>query len=100
MGHDATAEDSRESIQVRIPKGLYRAVQQPLVFYSLTALTGVSITFSPLGLFFLGSWGARVFDVRVLLCFLVTYLIPFVYILLGRPVLAQAWQARREGQSH
>ena len=91
---DQAGKIPHETIQLLVPSSLYRGVQNPIVFYAISVLTGVSITFSPMYLFLLGSSGARPFDWRVIVCGVVTYVIPGVYMRFGGLVLAHAWKAR------
>ena len=85
-----------ERVEIVLPKFWFRLLQRPLAYYTVAALTGVSITFVPLSLFWLGRSGASYRDWRVLACFLVVYLVPLVYVLLGGPVLKEVWKARSD----
>lgn len=87
---------AHETVEVRVPRFWFRAVRPAPVKYSLAALTGVSVSFAPLLLFFLGSSGARMFDWRVLTCLGAAYLVPFVYLRFGGLVLAEIWKARED----
>lgn len=83
-----------ETVEIAIPRFWCRLLRRPIAFYSVAALTGVSITFVPLALFQLGRSGAFGFDWRVLGCFFVVYMVPLVYIRLGGPVLNELWKGR------
>lgn len=81
-----------EAVQVRVPRFWFRAFRPAPVKYSLAALTGVSISFAPLLLYFLGSSAAEMFDWRVLTCLGVAYVVPFVYLRFGGLVLGEIWK--------
>jgi len=83
-------------LQVAVPRRLFRLLQFRPLALVVGALTGVSVTAVPVILFWLGHEGARFWDWRTLLCLAVIYLVPFVYVKLGSPVLAVAygWRAR------
>ena len=85
---------SVERIQVDVSRRLFRAMQFRPLALLVGALTGVSITFSPALLFYLGSQGAPFLDWRVIACFAVTYLVPLVYVRFGGAVLQVAWKRR------
>jgi len=86
-------------IEVQVGAASYRAVQSPPVFWAVCALTGVSVSVAPLSLFMFGHQGVSGSDWRVLACFLVTYLVPLVYMRLGSPVLEHAWKHRHDSLS-
>ncbi len=83
-----------ERVEISLPRFWFRLLQRPLAYYTVAALTGVSITFVPLSLFWLGRSGASYRDWRVLACFLVVYSVPLVYVRLGGPVLKEVWEGR------
>jgi hypothetical protein len=83
-----------ETVQVDVSSWLLRAMRFRPLSLVVGSLTGVSITFSPFWLFMLGRGGASLGDWRVLCCFMVTYLVPMVYIGFGGPVLQVAWKRR------
>jgi len=82
---------NRETVQVEVPRRLFRAIRWRPLGLLVAALTGVSVSFCPLFLYWFGRWGYAITDWRVLTNFAVMYLVGGVYISLGAPVLNLAW---------
>ena len=89
---DSEGKNVYETIEVRAPRFWFRAVRPAPVKYSLAVLTGVSISFAPLFLYFLGSSGTRMFDWRVLTCLAVAWVIPMTFMRFGGYVLSEIWK--------
>ena len=83
-----------ETVEIVLPRFWFRLLQRPLAYHTVATLTGVSFTFVPLSLFWLGRSGASYHDWRVIGCFLVVFLVPLVYVHLGGPVLKEVWKDR------
>ncbi len=83
---------SRETVQVEVPRSLFRAMHWRPLGLLVAALTGVSISFCPLFLYWFGRWGFEITDWRVLTNFALIYLVGSVYISFGAPVLNVAWK--------
>ncbi len=77
----------RETIQIDVPRRLFRAVQRRPLGLLVAAFTGVSITFCPLFLYWFGKWGFDITDWRVITNFAVIYLVGNLYMSFGAPVL-------------
>ena len=77
-----------QRVTVEIDDKWIGLVRSP-VYWVVAALTGVSITFCPLFLFRLGHEGTGITDWRVLVCFAIIYLVPFVHFRLAAPVMKQ-----------
>jgi len=92
-------------VTVNVPADAYWLAQMPVLYFTVAALTGVSITFSPLLIYEFGRDGVAWSDWRLWACFGVTFLVPMFYARLGAPVAAQAWKNRKhakrtEGAGH
>lgn len=75
-------------VTVTIGKEWVRRLNSPL-YYIVATLTGVSVTFIPFGLFWLGRQQISIFDLRVLLSLAVVCLVPGFYIKLAQHVIRQ-----------
>ncbi len=84
-------------VTVEVPADAYRLAQNPVLYFTVAALTGVSVSFSPFFLYQFGREGVGWSDWRVWACFAVTFLVPMFYARLGAPVAALAWKNRRKG---
>jgi hypothetical protein len=75
------------TVTIEVDQKWVRAIRSPL-FTIASALTGVSVTFAPLFLFWTGKGkffpGYEWFVVPV--CFAIIYLVPFFYFILGNMV--------------
>ncbi len=80
------------TVQIEVPRRLFRAMHWRPLNYAVVALTGVSVSFCPFFLYLLGRGGAAVTDWRVLANFAVIFLVPGVYMSFGAPVVARAWK--------
>jgi len=78
---------------VQIDEKWVRRVNSPL-YLLVATLTGVSVTFVPLCLYWLGLQQARFADARVLLCLVVIYAIPLFYMRLAGDVIRQIHGAK------
>src|SRR3954452_23346283 len=83
-----------DTVQIAVPRKLFRAMQSRPLNLLVSALTGVSVSFCPLSLYELGSAKVSFWDWRVLGNFAVIVLVPGVYMRFGAPVLAQAWNTK------
>ena len=88
-----------ETVQIEVPRRLFRAMQWRPLSLVVSALTGISVSFCPLSLYELGSAGVSFWDWRVLANFAVIVLVPGVYMRLGAPVLARAWESPNDVES-
>lgn len=86
---------NKRPVTVEYSSRWLRLVGTSWVYYPVTALTGVSVTFAPLFLYQLGRADAALGDWRVLLCFLQVVLVPLVYFRLGAPVLRWARESHK-----
>ncbi len=84
-----------ETVQIEVPRRLFRAMRRRPLGLLVAAFTGVSITFCPLFLYWLGRWGFDITDWRVLANFALIYVLGTVYVRLGTPVLNLAWNGGR-----
>ena len=82
------------SVTADVPGDAYWVAQNPVLFFTIAALTGVSVTFFPLFLYQLGREGVGWSDWRLWTCFCVTYLVPMFYIRIGGAVATRAWKDR------
>lgn len=80
------------TLQVTYPCRLVRVLQFRQTQLLVGALTGVSITFCQYLLFLFGREDASFTDWRVILCLVVAYGVPMVYIRLGSKVLEAIWK--------
>jgi hypothetical protein len=79
-----------DTVQIEVPRWLFRAMQwRPLNLF-VAALTGVSVSFCPLSLYELGTARVPFLGWRVLSNFAVILLVSFVYVSFGAPVLGRA----------
>jgi hypothetical protein len=80
----------KDSVTVKVDAKWLRRVKSKRIFLPIAALTGVSITFAPLFLFWCGKedFGAIEWIV-VPLCFVVIYAVPSFYMGLAGEVIAQ-----------
>ena len=92
-----------ETVQIEVPRRLFQAMRWRPLNVLVVALTGVSISFCPLFLYWLGRDGVHITDWRVLTNFAVIFLIPgFVLVSFGAPVLLLAgkrsglWRSRAD----
>ena len=81
-----------DTVQIEVPRWLFRAMQWRPVNLSVAALTGVSVSFCPLSLYELGTARVPFWDWRVLTNFAVIVLVPGIYMSFGAPVLGRAWR--------
>ena len=88
-----------DTVQIEVPRKLFRAMHWRPLNLLVVALTGVSVSFCPLSLYELGSARVSFWDLRVLANFAVIVLVPGVYMSLGAPVLARAWSPRDPGDA-
>ncbi len=84
-----------DTVQIDVPRRLFRAMHFRPLHLLVSALTGVSVTFCPLLLYSFGKDQIAFGDWRVLTCLAVTCLVPLVYMRFGAPVLALAWRSSR-----
>ena len=84
------------AVTADVPRDAYWIAQKSVLFFTVAALTGVSITFSPLFLYQLGREGVGWSDWRLWACFGVTYLVPMFYMRIGGAVATQAWKDRKK----
>lgn len=79
-----------ERMAIEVDEKWARTVRSPM-YWVVSALTGVSVTFCPLFLFLFlfGREGTSMTDWRVLICLAIGYLIPFVHFRLAAPVMKQ-----------
>ena len=82
-----------EKITVQIDARWQKRINSPLM-YLVGALTGVSITFAPYGLYMLGQQGVNLWHPLVLLCLLAAYLVPYFYIRLAGEVIGQLYRPK------
>jgi hypothetical protein len=82
-----------EDVAVKIPAAWVRRVNSPLMLV-VASLTGVSVSFAPMGLFMLGKAGASLSNPLVWVCFLVIYCVPGFYMSLAGTVLKQLYNRR------
>src|SRR5262245_58479203 len=85
-----------DTVQIDVPRKLFRAMHWRPLNLLVVALTGVSVSFCPLSLYELGRANVSFWDWRVLANFAVIVLVPGVYMSLGAPVLARAWSSRKD----
>jgi hypothetical protein len=85
-------------IAVEVPADAYRLAQNPVLYFTIAGLTGVSVTFSPLFLYEFGREGVGWSDWRLWACFGVTFLVPMFYARLGAAVAAHAWRNRHRAE--
>ena len=83
-----------DTVQIEVPRKLFRAMHSRPLNLLVTGLTGVSVSFCPLALYELGSAKVSFWDWRVLANFAVIILVPGVYMSFGAPVLARAWSPK------
>ncbi len=88
-----------DTVQIDVPHWLFRVMHWRPLNLLVCALTGVSVSFCPLFLYELGSARVSFSDWRVLANFAVIVLVPGVYMSLGAPVLARAWQRPKDPAS-
>jgi hypothetical protein len=88
-----------DSVQIEVPRRLFRAMHWRPLNLLVSALTGVSVSFCPLFLYELGSAKVSFWDWRVLGNFAVIVLVPGVYMRFGAPVLARAWKSPTDARS-
>src|SRR4051812_50030501 len=84
-----------DTVQIAVPRKLFRAMQSRPLNLLVSALTGVSVSFCPLSLYELGSAKVSFWDWRVLGDFAVIVFVPGGYMRFGAPVLAPAWNTKR-----
>jgi len=82
-----------ETIQIEVPRTLFRAMRSRPLNLLVGALTGVSVSFCPLSLYEFGLAKVSFWDWRVLANFALILLVPGVYMSFGAPVLARAWKS-------
>ena len=82
-----------DTVQIEVPRKLFRAMHWRPLNLLVVALTGISVSFCPLALYEFGSAEVSFWDWRVLANFAVIILVPGVYMSLGAPVLARAWNS-------
>ena len=80
-------------ITIEVGDGTIRLIRSP-VYWVVATLTGVSVTFAPLLLFFLGGRWSDMFSdyvkwVIIVLCFLAIYLVPMFYIKVSSGVISE-----------
>jgi hypothetical protein len=83
-----------DTVQIEVPRKLFRAMHLRPLNLLVSALTGVSVSFCPLFLYQLGGAKVSFWDWRVLANFAVIFLVPGVYMSFGAPVLARAWNPK------
>ena len=76
-----------DTVQIEVPRRLFRAMDWRPLALLVAAFTGVSVSFCPLFLYWLGKGGANITDWRVITNFAVICLVGMVYIRFGAPVL-------------
>ena len=81
-----------DTVQIEVPRRLFRAMHWRPLGLLVAAFTGVSVSFCPLFLYWLGRRGFDITDWRVLTNFAVICLVGMVYIRFGAPVLNLAWE--------
>jgi hypothetical protein len=81
-----------DTVQIEVPRWLFRSMQLRPVNLIVSALTGVSISFCPLSLYELGTARVPFSDWRVLTNFAVIVLVACIYMSFGAPVLGRAWR--------
>ncbi len=87
---------SGNSVTVQISEDWVRRLNSPL-FVVVGALTGVSISFAPLGLLWLGifnQWNVLTVS-GAAVCFLMIYLVPLFYMRLAGQVIGQLVNKKR-----
>ena len=77
-----------DGVTVIIPREWVCRVQSPIMTL-IVVLSGVSITFVPLALFYLGQSHVSVLNPLVLLCFCISYFVPLFYMGLAGQVVRQ-----------
>ena len=77
-----------ERVTVEVSDRWIRLVRSPW-YWIIAALTGVSITFAPLFLFWAGQAGHNFLSPHVLALFAVIYLIPLIYVKLGSLIMVE-----------
>jgi hypothetical protein len=88
-----------DTVQIEVPRKLFRAMHSRPLNLLVSALTGVSVSFCPLFLYELGRDKVSLWDWRVLANFAVIVLVPGVYMSFGAPVLARAWKSPTDASS-
>lgn len=83
-----------DTVQIEVPRTLFRAMHSRPLNLGVSALTGVSVSFCPLFLYQLGAAKVSLWDWRVLVNFAVIFFVPGVYMSFGAPVLARAWNPK------
>jgi hypothetical protein len=83
------------SMRIELSEGWLKFLRSPVMVF-ITALTCLSLTFAPLGLFRLGKAGADYRDPRVFACFAVIFLVPLVYVRLATLFVKQVRAASYE----
>ena len=81
-------------VKVTISAAWVRRINSPLM-YVISALTGVSVTFMPVNLFWLGQAQAGYRSPWVWLCFAIIWLVPGFYMGLAGHVLRQVQEKTR-----
>ncbi len=88
-----------DTVQIEVPRWLFRAMQWRALNLFVSALTGVSVSFCPLSLYELGAARVPFGDWRVQANFAVIVLVALVYMTFGAPVLKRAWRSTNERAS-
>src|SRR5262245_18568156 len=88
-----------DTVQIEVPRKLFRPMRWRPLNLLVVALAGISVSFCPLALYEFGSAKVSFWDWRVLANFAVIILVPGVYMSLGAPVLARAWNSPRDAHS-
>jgi len=86
-------------VTVKVDAKWKRRVKSPIIMWPIAALTGVSVTFAPLYLYWCGQ--AEEFGVfewiAVPLCFLMIYIVPGFYMSLATEVMAELFRLETPG---
>jgi hypothetical protein len=88
-----------DTVQIEVPHRLFRAMHWRPLALLVAAFTGVSVSFCPLFLYWLGRSGVAITDWRVLTTFAVICLVGTVYISFGAPVLNVAMTRPKDSMS-
>ena len=88
---DSPEADAAGNVSVVIPAKWVRRARSPWVWV-IASLTGVSVTFAPMALYFMGRAKAGVLNPFLWICVATVYLVPFFYMGLASVVLGQLWR--------
>lgn len=88
-------------VTVKVDAKWRRRVKSPVIMGPIATLTGVSLTFAPLCLFWCGQADEfGVFEwIAVPLCFLVIYLVPGFYMSLASEVMAELFKSETPAEN-